>query len=257
MTRDVIRGLVLLEGSFPVDHLNPGMKHFVHYGPQTQNVGVLDWFAMWSFERNNKRVKGMVKHAVQPLSSLANHVELAIRMRMQRITKEACAEREAITLTVRERGQALSDREVNAMQLMGVTSFRDVQFFKVATVLGVHFRAGEWGCRRCGSVITTIYRGVSRYCIVDKFLMTQDKPYARVTWLSIPIYPCRPFKLVVKVRLMTAAEQLVHRSVIRVDTIVPTTGGTTVSVQGPVLPDRDGVHFYMMREKGIDTVQWD
>ena len=79
--------------------------------------------------------------------------------------------------------------------------------------------------------------------------MAQDKPYARVTWLSIPIYPCRPFKLVVKVRLMTVAEQLVHRSVISVDTIVP----TTVSV----LPDRDGIHFYMMREKGIDTVQWD
>ena len=82
MTRDVIRGLVLLEGCFPVDYLNPGLQHLVHYGPQTQSVGVLDWFAMWSFERNNKRVKGMVKHAVQPLSSLANHVKLDIHMRM-------------------------------------------------------------------------------------------------------------------------------------------------------------------------------
>ena len=132
---------------------------------------------------------------------------------------------------------------------MGITSFRDVKFFKVCKLLGVHFRSGEWGCRRCGSVMTTIYRGISRYCIVDTFLMVQDKVYARVRWLSTPTYPCRPFKLVVKVRLMSPASQLRHRSVISVDKIDP------CSVA--VLPHSDDVHFYMMRDKRTDRVQWD
>ena len=55
----------LLEGSFPVDHLNPALKHVIHYGPQTGDAGVLDWVSMFVFERNNKRVKDMVKHTVQ------------------------------------------------------------------------------------------------------------------------------------------------------------------------------------------------
>ena len=51
--------------------------------------------------------------------------------------------------------------------MLGVTSFSDFRAFKVAKVLGVHFRSGQWGCLRCSSVITTIYRGTSRYCIVN------------------------------------------------------------------------------------------
>ena len=73
--------------------------------------------------------------------------------------------------------------------------------FKVVKVLRVHFRSGEWGYRRCGSVITTIHRGLSRYSIVNIFFMVQDKAYAGVIWLSTPIYPCLPFKIVVKVWL--------------------------------------------------------
>ena len=81
MGQGVIKGLSLLEGSFPVDHLNPALKHLVHYGRQTGNKGLLDWFSMFVFERNNKKVKGMSKSTKQPLSSLANHVELEIQMR--------------------------------------------------------------------------------------------------------------------------------------------------------------------------------
>ena len=44
MGKALVEGLVLLEGSFPVDQLNPALKHLVHYGPQTQEVGLLDWF---------------------------------------------------------------------------------------------------------------------------------------------------------------------------------------------------------------------
>ena len=247
MGRGVIKGLVLLEGSFPLDHLNPGLQHLVHYGHQTAKNALLDWFSMFCFERNNKRVKGLVKHTAAPLSSVANHVELDIQSRMELISKKTsndfvCAPTES--LSVRIRTYRLPQRDKDVMQVMGVTSFCDFRTFKVAKVLGVHFRSGQWGCDRCNSVITTIHRDISRYCIVNAFYLVQDKAYASVTWLSTPNYPCLPFKIVVKVRLMTPAHQLLYRSVIPVDRIEP----CTISV----LPASDGVHFYMMRDKGID-----
>jgi len=187
----------------------------------------------------------MVKHGVQPLSSLANHVELDFLTRLDSLSSSATeVERERCSVSVRIRCHELSDREKRDMEFLGVTSFRDSKVFKVATILGVHFRCGEWGCRRCGSVITTIYRGVSRYCIVKAFVQVQGKVYALVTWLSPPIYPYPPFKIVVKVTMLTPAQQGLHRSVISVDKIDPCTVG--------VIPHEDGVHFYMLRNKGTD-----
>ena len=57
-------------------------------------------------------------------------------------------------------------------------------------------------------------------------------------------YPCLPFKLVVKVRLLTPAQQRQHRGVVPVDRIDP--------CNVAVLPHEDGVHFFMLRNKGID-----
>ena len=241
------QGLCLFEGSLPVDHLNPGLKHTVHYGRETQRKGCLDWFTMFCFERNNKRVKKMVKSTSYPVVSLANNVQADIISRIDVFADKSPSDfqcEEPITLTVPIKGYHLSQRERRSMETWGTTSFEDSQTFKVARVLGVHFRTGGWGRRRCGSVITTIYRGVSRYCIVNAFLMVTDKTYASVTWLSTPIYPYLPFKIVVKVKLITDVQQLLHPSVIPVDRIQP----TTVSV----MPDTDGIHFWMMREKGID-----
>ena len=58
----LVRGLVLLEGSFPVDHLNPASHHLVHHAWQTAESGLLSWVAMWCFERNNKRIKTLVRN---------------------------------------------------------------------------------------------------------------------------------------------------------------------------------------------------
>ena len=74
--------------------------------------------------------------------------------------------------------------------------------------------------------------------------MVEDKTYVSVTWLSTPMYPYSPFKIVVKVKLMTDVEQMLHPSVMPVDRIQPTIVA--------VMPDGDNVHFWMMREKGID-----
>lgn len=247
MARALIEGLVLLEGSFPVDHLNPGLKHLVHYGRETAMKGALDWFSMFAFERNNKKVKSMVQHTAHPLASLANHVESNIRTKVDMLCEKKSGDFEcapSVNLSVPNQEYDLSKREEDDMEELGVTSFLGLRAFKVCKVLGVHFRSGEWGCRRCGSVITTMYRDISRYCIVNTFLMVQDKTFASVTWLSTPVYPYHPFKLVVKVRLTSRAEQVLHPCVIPINRIEP----CTVSI----LPDSDGIHFYMLRDKGID-----
>ena len=230
-----------------MDHLNPGLKHTVHCGRETGRKGSLDWFSMFCFERNNKRIKDVVKNTSAPVVSLANNVLSDIKTRIDVFNDKDPSDfqrPQPITLTVRNRRYHLSQREQRGMEDLGITSFDDLQAFKVATVLGVHFRTRGWGQHRCGSVITTIYRGVSRYCIVNAFFMVADKTYASVNWLSIPIYPHLPFKIVVKVKLISDARQLLHPSVIPVDRIQP----TTVSV----MPDNDGIHFWMMRGKGID-----
>ena len=114
--------------------------------------------------------------------------------------------------------------------------------YNIAYVLGVHFKAGEWGNRRCGSVVTLIHDGRSRYCIVRKFVEIAGKGYACVDWLSKPSYPHAPITLVSVVRQLHPHEQTDLKSVIPLDMIDPT----------PVLVDRDGRDFYMMRVKGYD-----
>ena len=236
-----------MEGSMPVDHLNPALKHLVHYGSETAKKGCLDWFAMFVFERNNKRVKGMVKSTSQPVTSLANNLQSDITTRLEILADKPPSDFECpqpIVFTVRIKRYDLSQRVRDGLEALGTTAFDDVQAFKVATVMGAHFRTGGWGRHRCDSVITTIYRDISRYCIVNAFLSVTDRTYASVTWLSTPIYPYLPFKVVVKVTIISDNEQRLYPSVIPADRIQP----TTVSV----MPDSDGVHFWMMRGKGLD-----
>ena len=246
MATDVVKGVVLLEGSFPIDHLHPALKHLLHYGKQTADTGLLDWCSMFCFERKNKEVKKLTRNTSSPLSSLANHTELDIVTRLQSLGEKITEDfrQEHIRLAMNIKQYVLSDREKTGLTMLGVTSFVQCKAFKVLTLLGVHFKGGEWGKKRCGSVVTTIHRQVSRYCIVKVFLELQGKAYASVTWLSTPTYPCLPFKLVVKVRMLTPAQQRQHRSVVPVDRIDPCTVA--------VLPHNDGVHFYMLRDKGTD-----
>ena len=246
MALDVVKGIVLLEGSFPIDHLHPALKHVLHYGKQTEDAGLLDWFSMFCFERNNKEVKSRARSTAHPLSSVANHTELDIIAKLHSFSEKTPDDLRVqhIVLSVNINRYVLSDREKNGLSVLGVSSFCQFKAYRVATVLGVHFRGGEWGQHRCGSVITTIHGQVSRYCIVHAFLKVEGKTYASVTWLSTPTYPCLPFKLVVKVRMLTPAQQRQHRGVLPVERIDPCTIA--------VLPHDDGVHFFMLRNKGID-----
>ena len=110
---ELLFGLVLLEGSLPVSKLSPALHHLVHYASQVNfclvftnlvvtnlvftnlvvtnlvvtnvncvlqvlEMGILQWISMFSFERNNKRIKGLVRNSKNPISSLANNLEMGL-----------------------------------------------------------------------------------------------------------------------------------------------------------------------------------
>ena len=65
--------------------------------------------------------------------------------------------------------------------------------YAVAYILGVHFRAGEWGkSPRCGSVVTCVMGGRSLYARVGRFLRLENEDcpgYASMAWFGAPEYP--------------------------------------------------------------------
>jgi len=251
--KQLIRGFVLLEGSFPVGHLNPNMHHLVHYALQTARAGLLRWVAMWSFERKNNELKKLIRNKQQPLATLANNVQMKIATRILVYTERSAEAFEETAPTCflcgRNRPYTLSAEERFQLGMLGVTSsLHHVRGFDIAKVLGVHFKAGEWGKRRCGSVIVTMRGGCSRYCIVKKFVQVQGKCFARVIWLSKPEYPYTPNRLVVRVRMTPHVEEtIIDPHFISIDGIDP----CTVSV----MPDIDGVHYFLMRGAGYDRVR--
>ena len=138
-------------------------------------------------------------------------------------------------------------KELTALRLLGETNFGvTVRSFDAARILGVHFKAREWGKQRCGSVfVTTTRRGRSRYGVIQRFIRVGGGDYVCVHWLHVPVYPYAPITLVVRTRgLMRLSEQSVRRCVIPADDIEPTSVA--------VLPHEDGVHYYLMRKKGTD-----
>ena len=247
--KQLVFGLVLLEGSFPASHLNPNGHHLVHYGTETARIGLLRWVAMPAFERANKRLKGLVRSNRHPDASLANtvHMDMATRIdELDNNTVKSFPKPLNFRLSSRTNGVQYipTRRERFCMSLIGVTCFQRVRSFPTAWVQGVHFSCGEWGMRTCGSVFTTVYCEHSVFGILDRFLQAEGKMYASVTWLSKPVYPYAPIKLVARVQKIPEGDQPLIRCVIDCDRIDPT------SIH--VMPDEDGVHFFMMRAKGFN-----
>jgi len=247
---DLVRALVLLEGCFPVDHLNPAMHHLVHYAKQTAYFGILTWHSMFAFERNNKRLKGLVRSGKDAMTSLAHSIHVDIVTRQTSYVQrepELFDESGPVPCRVYQprRAHLFSRREKVDLGTFGVTSFVGARCFSCARICGVHFRAGEWGHIRCGSVVTLIYSGRSRYCSVKLFVRVQGKVFACVDWLSVPEYPDWPNTLRVRVSKPDPAVCR-HHSVIPIERIDP------CCVY--VLPHQDGVHYWMMRAKGTDRV---
>jgi hypothetical protein len=247
--QELIFGFILLEGGFPVDHINHAAHHFTHYGGQTYLAGLLRWCSMRVFERNNKRIKGLVRGTRRPLTELANNLQMdiATRFTCYEDQSELHGDRPPRSILFSSTTHSWSRRERLRLSMMGVTSTtQNVMCFNAARILGVHFRANEWGQQTCGSVLTTIYLGRSRYCVVKRFLRTQNKSFAIVDWLSTPHYPYHPIRIVARVRELSPDEQLRHPPIISIDRVEP--------CQVAVLPDEDGLHYWMMRGSGTDRV---
>ena len=85
--RLLILGLVMLEGSFPVAQLNPALHHLVHYPDMVLRLGCLRWYSMYSFERNNKKVKGLARNGHNALSGVANNIQLDIATKFSDIAE--------------------------------------------------------------------------------------------------------------------------------------------------------------------------
>lgn len=83
----VLLGLVLLEGSFPVSHLNPALHHLVHYPDMVARIGVLRWYSMYSFERNNKKVKALARNGKNALSCVANNIQVDIATKFESLAE--------------------------------------------------------------------------------------------------------------------------------------------------------------------------
>lgn len=126
-----------------------------------------------------------------------------------------------------------------------------VSAYRIAHIMGIHFRAGEWGCSpRCGSVITCKLEGVSYYGRVDTFLKIDGNPcpgFAVVTWFGKPVYP-HGVPLVVHVDDDGSDVESQFGSVIHITQIDP----SRVMVETGT-GERDPV--FVMRDSGYDVVR--
>ena len=132
---------------------------------------------------------------------------------------------------------------------VGVEDSFAVSMYRVAHILGKHFRSGEWGnLHRCGSVVTCVMGGRSMYARVERFLRVDGddaEGYASVTWFGEPEYPFE-IPLVVKCR-ERQPQSLVDRFgvVVRITQIEPS----------QVMVERcDDGFCYMMRDSGLDRL---
>ena len=111
--------------------------------------------------RYNKHVKHLVRDASHPEEHLANSVTNDVAARFMNVALDSeydvsAGDLHRCVLSDRDTKFAGATRkEVADLQLLGVTAdCLCTTAYKVAHIMGVHFRAGEWGQRpRCGSVI--------------------------------------------------------------------------------------------------------
>ena len=153
------------------------------------------------------------------------------------------------------RDAVLSESELRDLRILGsdVQDNLSITVYNIAHILGKHFRSGEWGEYRCGSVITCVMAGRSVYARVDRFLQVDGDDcagYASVTWFGAPEYPEYPNPLVVRCR-ETDPERLVsaYGCVVRITQIDPS--------QVMVERGADHVYCWMMRDSGFDTMRDD
>lgn len=257
---DLILGLCLLEGCLPVSHLNPALHHIVHFAQYTRTHGCLRSLWMMYFERYNKYIKNLVRDPSHPEAHLASSVSHDVSARFMNAAVEDEYDinndhHHDCVLSVPDRRFAgVSRKELTDLHMLGYAVDRlDVSAFKVAHVMGTHFRAGEWGrFPRCGSVVTYTHTdGFSYYARVLRFLKIDAYDgcgFASVRWFSKPVYP-HGVPLVVQVSDdgSTVDNEIIGSSILKITQIEP----SRIIVEPCVATQ--GL-FFVMRDSGYDKL---
>ena len=96
--KQIVRGLVMLEGSLPPCHLNPLLHRFVHYAHQTARLGNIFLLSMFPFERFNKRIRSHLRNPRHALASIATSIQMDDASRFLKMSEPrdpACKKRTA------------------------------------------------------------------------------------------------------------------------------------------------------------------
>ena len=145
----------------------------------------------------------------------------------------------------------LTKMELSDLRWLGcAVDLFSVTEYKIAHIMGIHFRSGEWGqSPRCGSVMTCLKEGRSVYARINRFLHIDGDccpGYASVTWFGAPHYPCGT-PLVVYVDDDGSDLDSQFGCIIRITEIDPSRVITECGEQ-----QTDG--YYVMRDSGFDSV---
>ena len=253
INRDLNLGLVMINGSMPVGHLNPGMGHFKHYPRISIKVAIPSITWMMGFERYNKYLKSLIHHPQHPevnLAKSATRANAANFVSIQSDQMQVSRNPHGCVLSGRESIYLPTCDEVLGLRFAGCDQSTTLAVTEspIAFIMNVHFHAGEWGKRpRCGSVITCRINGVSRYARVHKFIRVDEDPcpgYALVSWFGKPRYSFdHKAPLGVCCELNDCAFDRECGQVIRITQIDPCR----------VMVEIENDKYWMMRDRGWDT----
>lgn len=199
-------------------------------------------------------MKNLVRDRSHPEAHLASSATQDAAARFMDLTREQMYDIKVdpchnCVLSVRQRLYP-TEKELESLSLFvgrPVDQF-SVEYYAVAHIMGVHFRAGEWGqSPRGGSVITCVIDGQSLYARVERFMTLEDDcpGYASVVWFDKPQYPSGT-PLVVKVHDDGSAVEHTHNNILRITQIDP----SRVVIES----DSDPNVYYVMRDSGFDTM---
>ena len=255
--RQVIFGLLLLSGAFPESHVNPGAHHFTHNGKFTLSHTILSILWMMGFERINLFLKQLIRTGLRVDVHLANAVAINMASSYMELLRHgikydiAKAPQHTCFLGQANKHAGISRKELGDLRMAGclVRDALSVDVFSVASILGVRFRAGQWGHpTTCSSVFTCVINGRSVYGYVVKFLSVDgdNRPgYASVCWFGPPHYPLGDNRLEVVVSSDgTQLDREMQSCIIPITKIDPSY----------VVVEPDGGNYRMMRQSGYDTV---
>ena len=253
--RDLVKALALFEGCGPIDHLKPFFHHYEHYAEFTATHGILILLWMMAFERYNKYLKEHVRNNRFPEINLTHTTSQTDTANFMELSEEDKYElpsqmyHRCYLAMPTSQDSTTNALEFGSLRVLGVAidDVLAITEFKVAYILGKHFRAGEWGNYRCGSVVTCVLEGQSYYARVERFIKVEGDScpgYASVKWFGQPQYP---FGIPIVVRCCEEEPQdLIDRfgCILRITQIDPS----------QVMVERaDGGISWMMRDSGFDT----